>query len=81
MKKEIVSKLKQSFEDYVNEADGIEFWFARDLQDLLGYNKWENFLNVILKAKESCRNSGQDINNHFPDVRKRSRLDQKQKGK
>ena len=36
MKKEIISKLKITFEDYVNEADGIEFWFAWDLQVLLG---------------------------------------------
>ena len=52
MKQEIISKLKITFEDYVNEAEGIEFWFARDLQVLLGYTAWRNFLLVIDKAKE-----------------------------
>ncbi len=74
MKKEIIIKLRKSFEDYANEADGIEFWFARDLQQLLGYNKWENFLNVIAKAKESCRNSGQEVSDHFPDIRKKVKI-------
>ena len=52
MKKEIISKLKKSFEDYANEADGIEFWLARDLQKLLEYEDWRNFLKVIEKAKK-----------------------------
>ncbi len=70
MNKEIVLKLKRTFEDYVNEADGVEFWYARDLQTLLGYDKWENFINVIEKAKIACEKSGFSINDHFPDVRK-----------
>ena len=40
------------------------------LQNLLGYSKWENFVKVIEKAKNSCKNAGQEVNNHFPDVRK-----------
>ena len=70
MKKEIIQKLQKTFEDYSREADGVEFWFARDLQNLLGYDKWENFLNVIDKAKIVCKNSGYDMHDHFPDVRK-----------
>ena len=70
MDKQLILKLKKTFEDYAREADGIEFWFARDLQNLLGYDKWENFLNVIDKAKIACKNSGYDIPDHFPDVRK-----------
>src|SRR3989338_1723313 len=74
MDKEIVTKLQKSFEGCTREADGIEFWFARDLQELLGYDKWENFLNAIDKAKIACKNSGYEIHDHFLDVRKMVKL-------
>lgn len=48
----------------------IEFWFARDLQHLLWYTKWDNFLNVISKAKTAVETSNQNLDNHFADVRK-----------
>ncbi|HIH42854.1 TPA: hypothetical protein HA246_04370 [Candidatus Woesearchaeota archaeon] len=70
MDKEIIIKLKKTFEDYSQEAEGVEFWYARDLQKLLGYDKWENFFNAIEKAKIACKNSGHEINDHFPDIRK-----------
>lgn len=70
MNKEIILKLRKSFEDYVNEADGLEFWFARDLQKLLDYDEWRNFSNVIEKARIACRKSGQQISDHFVDVNK-----------
>ena len=74
MEKEIITKLRKTFEDYANEKEGVEFWFARDLQNLLGYSKWENFANTVRKAKEACRNSGQEVEDHFPDVRKKVKL-------
>ena len=70
MKKEIISQLHSSFELAVNETDGIEFWFARDLQELLGYTKWENFIKVIDKAKTACANAKQETSDHFLDLRK-----------
>ena len=70
MKKETIEKLRKTFEHNAHNTDGVEFWYARDLQDLLGYDKWENFTNAIEKAKTACRNSRQDINDHFPEVRK-----------
>jgi DNA-damage-inducible protein D len=72
MKKEIVAKLHSDFEGMMRTEDelGTEFWLARDLQILLGYAKWENFVNVIEKAKTSCNNSNQEGKDHFLDVRK-----------
>ena len=70
MEKQLIIRLTKNFEDFAKEKDGTEFWFARDLQTLLGYDKWENFSKVIEKAKESCKNAGAEVLNHFPDVRK-----------
>ena len=44
--------------------------FVRELCEVLQYKKWENFVRVIDKAKLACRNSGFEIKNHFPEVRK-----------
>lgn len=72
MKKEIVVKLHASFEELVqhDEATGGEYWLARDLQGLLGYAKWENFVKVIEKAQIACQTSGIEPADHFLDVRK-----------
>jgi DNA-damage-inducible protein D len=74
MIKEIIAKLRLSFEENAQNIDGVEFWFARDLQKLLGYDKWDNFVNVIEKAKISCKNSGHEIIDHFPEVSKMVKL-------
>ena len=74
MEREIIAMLKITFEEYVKESDGVEFWFARDLQVLLGYTQWRNFVLVIDKAKESCKNSGQKIEDHFADVSKKVKI-------
>ena len=70
MKSEEIKNLFVQFEAAASEIEGIECWSARELQELLGYNKWENFENVIQKAKSACTNAGEDVANHFPDVRK-----------
>ncbi|WP_321505847.1 DNA damage-inducible protein D [uncultured Methanoregula sp.] len=70
MRSEIVQRLHKNFEEFVHEKDGVEYWFARDLQGLLGYTEWRNFLNVIEKAQESCKNSNNAIFDHFVDVNK-----------
>jgi DNA-damage-inducible protein D len=71
MKKEVIKNLTDTFESYsYTTENGIEFWYARDLQHLLGYIKWDNFLKVINKAKTSCEASGNYISDHFADVGK-----------
>ncbi|MDE3181867.1 MAG: DNA damage-inducible protein D [Bacteroidota bacterium] len=70
MKKEQIKELFRRFEATASNIEGVECWSAREMQPLLGYSKWENFENVIKKAKQSCRNAGEEVSNHFPDVRK-----------
>jgi len=70
MKSEEIKNLFSQFEAAASELEGVECWSARELQDLLGYSKWENFEKVIQKAKDSCKNAGELIENHFPDLRK-----------
>lgn len=62
MKKEEITALFGKFESISCEVEGIECWSARELQPLLGYAKWDNFINnVVVKAKEACRNAGEDV--------------------
>lgn len=71
MKHEIIVSLTDAFEGHAQETEGgVEFWLARDLQHLLGYSKWDNFLNVVSKAKTACEVSGHEIFDHFADVGK-----------
>ncbi|MDD5186925.1 MAG: BRO family protein [Methanoregula sp.] len=70
MRSEVVHRLHKYFEDYVHVKDGVEFWFARDLQILLNYTQWRNFLNVVEKARESCKNSNHAILDRFAGVSK-----------
>jgi DNA-damage-inducible protein D len=70
MKSAEIRALFARFESAASDFEGVECWSARELQILLGYSKWENFANVIEKAKESCENSGGKVSDHFPDVRK-----------
>ena len=57
-------KIKQT------DEGGVEFWYARDLQKVLNYAKWENFSKVIDRAILACKNSGFEVADHFPEVRK-----------
>jgi DNA-damage-inducible protein D len=71
MKTELVLSLTTNFEAHAQQTEtGIEFWLARDIQYLLGYTKWDNFLNVVSKAKTACEGSGHAVPDHFADVGK-----------
>ena len=71
MKKEIIHALTTNFENSSHKTnEEVEFWLARDLQLLLGYDKWDNFKNVISKARTACEVSGQKVINHFADAGK-----------
>jgi len=70
MKSDEIRSLFSQFEAAASELEGVECWSARELQNLLGYSKWENFEKVIQKAKDACKIAGELIENHFPDIRK-----------
>ena len=70
MKKEEIQALFKSFEDAVCTIEETECWSARELRKLLGYKLWQNFTNVITKAKEACTNVGNIVDDHFIDVNK-----------
>ena len=68
-----VVQLKNVFDQIVHiTEDGIEFWYARELQSALGYTRWENFVNAIEKAQVSCASRGRDVDGCFRDVTKTS---------
>ena len=70
MEKDTIEKLNKRFEEYAYEQDGVEYWLARELQELLGYSDWRNFSNALNKAKESCKSTGEEASDHFVDVNK-----------
>ena len=72
MEKEIIVRLHKDFEQNVckDKETNVEFWLARDLQNLLGYSQWRSFEAVIKKAIIACENSGHNPDDHFAHMRK-----------
>jgi len=70
MKTEQIQELLLQFEKACYLYNGIECWSARELQEILGYTKWDNFVKVINKAKIACENSEIKVSDHFADVGK-----------
>lgn len=72
MNKDIIQQMKTQLDSLVQtiQEEHIEFWFARDLQELLGYARWENFITAIHRAIESCKSTGFNPADHFRGVTK-----------
>ncbi len=70
MKSYEIKNLFAQFEAAASDLEGVECWSARELQSLLGYSKWENFEKVVQKARDACSNAGEEVDYHFPDIRK-----------
>jgi DNA-damage-inducible protein D len=71
MNSESIQALTATFEGHAQQTEtGIEYWLARDLQPLLGYTQWRNFLSIIGKAKIACERSNRQAEDHFADVSK-----------
>ena len=71
-----INQHKQAFDEimqFIKGEDGqeqVEIWFARDLQTVLGYARWENFLVAISRAVESCKTQNINVDDHFREVTK-----------
>jgi DNA-damage-inducible protein D len=67
----LLARNPKSFEELkqINQY-GAEYWSARDLQPVLGYNHWRSFDNAVSKAETSCEKSGNEPGHHFARARK-----------
>ena len=79
MKKNDIARLKKSFDAIVQAVpdSDVEFWYAREIMDALGYDRWENFSKVIQKAAQACEGIGAEIDNHFRGVTKMVKIGSK----
>ncbi len=65
-----IAKAMEEFDKIIQKNEEIEFWYARELMPLLGYERWENFDKAINRAMESCETAGMEISDHFREVTK-----------
>lgn len=65
MNKQLITSLTSTFEEHAQNQAGVEFWYARDLQKLLEYQRWNKFMNVIDKAQIALKNAGENVEDHM----------------
>ena len=67
MDKKTIMMMKKTFDDimHTTEDGSVEFWYARELMECLGYATWRRFKEAIERAKESCESAGIEVSNHF----------------
>ncbi|MBO5088223.1 MAG: DNA damage-inducible protein D [Lachnospiraceae bacterium] len=72
MDNRIIELKRNQFDIAVHKVENtdVEFWYARDLMNLLGYERWENFDKAIMRSMESCNTSGINVLDHFREVTK-----------
>ncbi len=77
MKKALIAELFEKFEKacYIfpkgmHSQNYVECWSARELQEVLNYSEWRNFIKVVEKAKNACLNAGENVTYHFVDINK-----------
>lgn len=72
MEKNKLTALINSFSEIckTTQEANVEYWYARELMSLMGYERWENFEKAIIRATESCKTSGIEVNNHFREFTK-----------
>lgn len=68
MDQEQIQKLFARFDAIAFSFAGVECWSARQLQEAMGYTRWDAFKKVVTKAKRACRNAGESVENHFPHI-------------
>jgi len=67
-----ITRLKTAFDAIVQTVpdSDVEFWYAREIMGVLGYDRWENFSKVVKKAAQACEGVGAEVDNHFRGVTK-----------
>ncbi len=66
----VIKKRSTLFDEFAHEEDGVEFWYARDLMEPLGYARWENFDEAVKRAMVSCENNETPVDSQFREVTK-----------
>lgn len=76
MDKMQVVKIKENFDRTINNIPNsdVEFWYARELMPLLGYERWENFEKAVKRSMDSCETAGITVPDHFREVTKMVQL-------